>query len=80
MRDPRSALARLRSKRHRRRRRRRVTRTETRVLVIPRVRTVPVSRAQRIRSGFWTLYSRWEWRAARARTERARRAARSYRR
>lgn len=77
---PRSAMERLRSARRRRRRRRRVTRAETRVLVIPSVPAGRISRSERIRSGVWTLYSRWEWNLAEARTRRARRAAHPYRR
>ncbi|GAA0588987.1 hypothetical protein [Actinomadura livida] len=78
--DTPSALARLRPARRRRPRRTLVTRTEVRVLVVPVVPEAPGTRAERLRSGAWTLYSRWEWWLAKARTDRARRAAHPYRR
>ncbi|TDE27139.1 hypothetical protein [Actinomadura sp. 6K520] len=76
--DTPSAIARLRPARRRRPRRTLVTRTKVRVLVIPAVPAAPATRSERIRSAAWTLYSRWEWRLAQARTDRARRAAHPY--
>ncbi|XRQ10212.1 hypothetical protein ACN3XK_04710 [Actinomadura welshii] len=78
--DPSSALARLRPARRRRPARTRVTRTEVRVIVAPTVPAARRTRAERLRSGAWTLYSRWQWRLAEARVERTRREAHPYRR
>ncbi|MEU8803316.1 hypothetical protein [Spirillospora sp. NPDC048819] len=59
----------------RRRRRRSVTRTGVRLIVVPSVPPAQSTRSQRILTGAWTLYSRWEWTIAEARAERARRRA-----
>jgi len=73
-----SAIARLRPARRRRRSRTLVTRVDPRVIVVPDLPAPRRSRWGRIRSGAWTLYSRWAWRAAAARTERTRRTAHPY--
>lgn len=72
--DPSSALARLRRAR-RRRSRRVVTRAQPRLIVLSGVPADRGTRADRVRAGAWTLYSRWEWARATARAERARRRA-----
>ncbi|MGP4029312.1 hypothetical protein [Actinomadura sp. 3N407] len=76
--DHSSVIAHLWPARHRRRSRhsrRFVTRTDVHLIVAPSVPAAQSTRSERILTGAWTLYSRWEWTIAKARAERARRRA-----
>lgn len=78
--DPSSAIARLRPARQRRTPRREshrfVTRAEFRLIVLSDISAGESTRPRRSRASAWTLYARWHWTVATARTERARRRAR----